>query len=159
MGCTVHYIHKGELKSHMLFYWGSTSSHIRKYKDLLWRWIGYLWYFLFHGCNGQCFKHEACSCDCWRRRRGWVWWIFWESWDAYIEKLTPHPLKFEGWLGCAAHQLQLVVHDELKSYCWVQVTFTKAKAISTLARKSTYSLSLKIPVPNNICWNLHFKLH
>lgn len=74
-------------------------------------------------------------------------------------------MKFEGWIGCAAHQIQLVVNDgykELKSYRCVQAVFAKAKAISALSRKSShfaYSLSLKFPVPNDTRWNSYFQLH
>ena len=82
-----------------------------------------------------------------------------------LKQWTPHYLKFEGWIGCAAHQIQLVVNDgynELKSYRRVQGVFGKAKAISALSHKSShfaYSLSLKIPVPNDTRWNSHFQLH
>ena len=53
-------------------------------------------------------------------------------------------------------------YKEVKSYCQDQAAFAKAKAISTLSRKSihfTYSLSLKIPVTNDTRWNSHFQLH
>ena len=67
---------------------------------------------------------------------------------------TPQQLKFEGWLGCACHTLQLVIHDgyqELTSYRRVQAAFSKAKAICTLSHKSShfsYGLNAKIPEPN-----------
>lgn len=68
-----------------------------------------------------------------------------------------HDLKFEGWIGCAAHQMQLVVKDgyELKGYQRVQAVFARAKAISTFSRKS----SLKVPMQNETRWNSNFKLH
>ena len=58
-----------------------------------------------------------------------------------LKQWTPHHLKFEGWIGCATHQIQLVVNDgykELKSYRCVQAVFAKAKAISALSRKSSH---------------------
>ena len=82
-----------------------------------------------------------------------------------LQQWTVNPLKFEGWIGCAAHQIQLVVNDgynELKAYRRVQAMFAKARAISSLSRKSShfaYSLALKIPVPNDTRWNSHFILH
>jgi hypothetical protein len=82
-----------------------------------------------------------------------------------LKQWTVHDLKFDGWVGCAAHQMQLVVNDgykELKGYRRVQAVFAKARAISTLSRRSShfaYSLSLKIPSPNDTRWNSHFKLH
>ena len=74
-----------------------------------------------------------------------------------------NPLKFEGWIGCGAHQIQLVannVYNELKAYHRVQAIL--AKAISSLSRKPryfAYSLALKIPVANDTRWNSHFILH
>ena len=56
---------------------------------------------------------------------------------------TPQPLKFKGWLGCACHQLQLVVHDryqELMHNCKVQAAFSKAKSICSLSLKSSHFL-------------------
>ena len=72
--------------------------------------------------------------------------------DSCLQQWVPTPLKIEGWLGCSAHRLQLVIHDgyaELKSYPRVQSILSKAKAISTLSCRSShfaYSLSHKIPV-------------
>ena len=82
-----------------------------------------------------------------------------------LKQWTSHHLKIEGLVDCAGHQIQLVVNDgfkEQKSYHQVQAVFAKAKSISALSHKSShfiYSLSLKIPVPNNACWNLHVQLH
>ena len=45
---------------------------------------------------------------------------------------------FENWIGCAAHQLQLVVHAELLDYQRVQVVFNKAKAICRLSHMTIY---------------------
>ena len=78
---------------------------------------------------------------------------------------TPQPLKFEGWLGCACHQLQLVVCDgyqELMHYRRVQAAFSKAKSICSLSRKSShfcYALTAKIPVPNETRWFSYLRLH
>ena len=80
-------------------------------------------------------------------------------------QLSPRSLKFDGWIGCASHQLQLVVNDgykELTGYRRVQATFSKVKAVSALSRKSShfsYALSHKIPLVNNTRWNSHYRLH
>ena len=72
---------------------------------------------------------------------------------------------FKDWVGCTADQIQLVVNDGfkvLKSYHQVQAVFAKSKSISALSHKSShfvYSLSLKIPVPNDARWNWHIQLH
>ena len=76
--------------------------------------------------------------------------------------VQPH---FDTWIGCAAHQLQLVVHagyKELLNYRRVQVALNKAKAICKLSHQSShfkYSLSHSIPAPNDTRWNSHLKLH
>ena len=52
-----------------------------------------------------------------------------------LKQWTSHHSKFEGWVGCAGHQIQLVVNDdfkEQKSYHQVQAVFAKAKSISAL---------------------------
>lgn len=73
--------------------------------------------------------------------------------------------QFEGWIGCAAHQLQLVVYDgykELQSYRRVQSAFSKCKAISKQAHQSShfkYALSRQIPVANDTRWYSHHQLH
>ena len=59
------------------------------------------------------------------------------------ERLPLTLTHFEGWIGCAAHQVQLVVHDgykELLNYRRVQAAFKKAKAICTLSRRSSMLL-------------------
>ena len=82
-----------------------------------------------------------------------------------LKQRTLHHLKIEGWVDCAGHQIQLVVNDgfkEQKSYHQVQAVFAKAKSISALSHKSShfiYSLSLKISVPNDACWNCRIQLH
>ena len=58
-----------------------------------------------------------------------------------LSQWTPCDVKVEGLLGCAAHQLQLVVLDgyrEIKSYCRVQAVFAKANAIVVLSRRSSH---------------------
>ena len=79
---------------------------------------------------------------------------------------SPQPLDhFDGWLGCAAHQLQPVVqagYKELMRYRRVQTEFNKCKSICTLSHQSShfnYKLSSKIPVANDTRWNSHFRLH
>ena len=78
---------------------------------------------------------------------------------------TPKLLHFNGWIGCACHQLQLVVHDgykELLNYRSVQSVLHKAKLICPLSRKSShfsYSLTARIPAPNDTRWNLYLRLH
>ena len=79
---------------------------------------------------------------------------------------TPTELQYyEGWIGCSAHQLQLVVNDgykELAHYRRVQAVFKKAKAISALSRKSSHfanALSLRIPMANETRWNSYLRLH
>ena len=85
--------------------------------------------------------------------------------DSSLTHWMPTPLKIEGWLGCSAHRLQLVIHDgyaELKSYHRVQSILSKAKAISTLSRRSShfaYSLFHKIPIPCETRWNSYFHLY
>lgn len=62
-------------------------------------------------------------------------------------------LRYDGWIGCAAQQLQLVVHDgyrELTLHRRVQATFNKAKAIATLHM---------IPLANDMRWSSHHRLH
>ena len=82
-----------------------------------------------------------------------------------LSQWTPCEVKVEGWLGCAAHQLQLVVLDgyrEIKSYRRVQAVFAKANAIAALSSRSShfsYSLSKKIPKPCDTRWNSHIHLH
>ena len=83
-----------------------------------------------------------------------------------LDYWSPQPLDhYDGWLGCAAHQLQLVVqagYKELMSYRRVQTAFNKCKSICTLSHQSThfnYKLSSKIPVANDTRWNSHFRLH
>ncbi len=83
-----------------------------------------------------------------------------------LRQWKPNQLKIEGWLGCSAHQLQIVVHDGyaelLKAYRRVQTILTKAKTISSLSHKSShfaYSLSHKIPVPCETRWNSYFRLY
>ena len=77
----------------------------------------------------------------------------------------PKKLAVEGWIGCSAHQLQLVVNDgykELRGYHRVQNILGKAKAISALSHRSShfaYALSHKIPVPCDTRWNSFFKLY
>ena len=88
--------------------------------------------------------------------------------DELVESLegwTANPLHFDGWIGCAAHQLQLVVHigyNELLNYRRVQAVFSKAKTFGTLFHKSShfnYALSARIPVPNETRWNSYVRLH
>ena len=86
---------------------------------------------------------------------------------ATLSQWTSQPLShFEGWIGCAAHQLQLVVHDgykELLNYRRVQAAFKKAKAICTLSRQSShfrYALQEKrIPTANETRWNSYLRMH
>lgn len=85
--------------------------------------------------------------------------------DDDLDEWTPRVLKYDGWLGCTAHQLQLVVHEgykELTLYRRVQSAFNKAKAVSTLAHKSShlaFNLSAKIPLANDTRWSSHIRLH
>ena len=37
-----------------------------------------------------------------------------EETDVLLKQWTPHHFKFDGWFGCAAHQIQLVIHDGYK---------------------------------------------
>ena len=49
----------------------------------------------------------------------------------------PIELKIKRWIGCCAHQLQLVVNDgynKLRSYQRIQNILSKAKAISAFSR-------------------------
>lgn len=72
-----------------------------------------------------------------------------ESVEYWTEKL---PLHFESWIGCAAHQLQLV-HDgykELLSYRRVQVIFNKAKAICKLSHQSLIEEFLLVMILDGI---------
>ena len=36
--------------------------------------------------------------------------------DDLLKQWVPHQLHFDGWIGCAAHQLQLVVNDGYKEF-------------------------------------------
>uniref|UniRef100_A0A1X7UB36 Uncharacterized protein n=1 Tax=Amphimedon queenslandica TaxID=400682 RepID=A0A1X7UB36_AMPQE len=56
-----------------------------------------------------------------------------------LEECTPYELKYDGWLGCTAHQLQLVVHDgytELTSYRRVKAAFIAKQKVSVLSLTS-----------------------
>lgn len=74
--------------------------------------------------------------------------------DLDMEQLqfwTPKPLHFEGWIGCACHQLQISDSQWILNYRRVQSVFHKAKLICALSRKSrhfSYSRTARIPVPN-----------
>ena len=82
-----------------------------------------------------------------------------------LEGWTVTPIHFDGWIGCAAHKLQLVVHmgyKELLVFRRVQVAFRKPKSICTLSRQPShlkYALSARIPIPNETRWNSFLRLH
>ena len=78
-----------------------------------------------------------------------------------MQQWTSHHLKFDGWFGYAAHQLQLVVNDgynELKNYRRIQATFGNVKTVYSLSRHFAYAISKKFPVPCETRWNSYFKL-
>ena len=52
---------------------------------------------------------------------------------------------FDGWIGCAAHQLQLVVqagYKELMGYRRIQTALNKCKSICTLSLVNQVTLSI-----------------
>lgn len=140
MGCTIHFFHEEQLRSHMLFFVEvpppHTSDNIKhRFEDELDN-LG-LSCFKVVTDNAANMKHafqvdhedaedvddEELSDEAEDNLRQW----------------TPCELKVEGWLGCVAHQLQLVVHDgykELKNYRKIQLLFAKAKAIAALSHRS-----------------------
>ena len=85
--------------------------------------------------------------------------------DSVLGQWKLNKMKIEGWLGCSAHQLQLVVNDsymELRGYHRIQNILSKTRAISSQSWKSShfaYSLSQKIPVPCETRWNSYFRLY
>ena len=81
--------------------------------------------------------------------------------ESAVDFWQPHELKIDGWLGCCAHQLQLVLGDgftELQGCPRVQNILAKAKGISTFSHRCknfSYKLSHQIPVPCDTRWNSH----
>ena len=171
MGCTIHFINDNKLVQHMLFFREVPPPHTaeivrNRFEDELdHRNIKCFQVVTDNAANMKCAflmsdvsdetDEEELSND--------------EESDSdeshSLHYWTPQQLKFEGWLGCACHTLQLVIHDgyqELTSYRRVQAAFSKAKAICTLSRKSShfsYALNAKIPVPNETRWNSYLRLH
>ena len=76
---------------------------------------------------------------------------------------TTVPLTIEGWIGCNAHLVQLVVHDgckELRGYPRIRTILSRAQAIACLSRRSShFSYAFKIPIPCDTRWNSNFKLY
>lgn len=132
MGCTIHYVYGQEIKRNMLFFREvpppHTSENIRnRFEDELDR------------CKVKCFqvvtdnaanmKCAFISTSCIALNEVGSEDQANEDEDDYDEHddpvslWTPQPIFFEGWIGCACHQLQLVVHDgykELMNYRRVQ---------------------------------------
>ena len=88
-----------------------------------------------------------------------------EDGDLLAKEWTPLHFTFDGWLGCSAHQIHLVVQNgykELLGYRRVQAAFSECKTIASLSQRSShfaYVLPLKVPVPCDTRWNSHFRLH
>ena len=161
MGSTVHYIHLKVLKSHAFFFVEvgppHTSENVKDhFEDQLDKYS--LKCFRTVTDNAANMKHafeliaDASELT--------------ESNEDEPENIwKPIQLKVEGWLGCSAHQLQLVVNDgykELRGYHRIQNILTKAKGIATLSHKSShfaYSLTHRIPVPCETRWNSYFRLY
>ena len=171
MGCTVHFIHEQQVRSHMLFFVEfpppHTAQNIRaRFEDELDD-LGLTCFTIItdNAANMRCaFEMENQEVE----SRNVADTNEDDIDDDDLDLLTlwtPCEVKVEGWLGCAAHQLQLVVLDgyqEIKSYRRVQAIFAKANAIAALSRRSShfsYSLSRKIPKPCDTRWNSHFHLH
>ena len=166
MGCTVHYISQNQLKSHMLFFVEVRPPHTSeviksRFEDELDNLDISCFRVVTDNASNMkhAFEEENEDEDDDEENDG-------ESVEMDpLQQWTVKSFKFEGWIGCAAHQIQLVVNDgynELKSYRRVQAIFAKVKAISALSRRSShfaYSLEMKIPAPNDTCWNSHYKLH
>ena len=165
MGCTVHYIRENVLKQYMLFFKEvpppHTSENVRNnFEDQL----DHLKVSSFvvvtdNAANMKCAFQKAADDASDDNLSD-------EDDDHHhdedllsLDTWTVIPLHFDGWIGCAAHKLQLVVHmgyKELLAYRRVQVAFCKSKSISTLSRQSShfkYKLSARIPVPNETRWN------
>ena len=176
MGCTVHFIHEQHVRSHMLFFVEfpppHTAQNIKaRFEDELDN-LGLTCFTITtdNAVNMKC-AFEVENQDFEARNvadRNEADRDEDELDDDEINLLsqwTPCEVKVEGWLGCAAHQLQLVVLDgyrEIKSYRRVQAVFAKANAIAALSHRSShfsYSLSKKIPKPCDTRWNSHFHLH
>ena len=177
MGCTVHYVHEKQLKHSMLFFKEvpppHTSENIKiHFEDEIDR------------CEVHCFQvvtdnaanmkrafqvlrdeSDDDTIDGATQETTRIWQPEYSDELECLEEWTVHELRYDGWIGCAAHQLQLVVHDgyrELTLYRRVQAAFNKAKAICSLSRKSShfaYALSTRIPVANDTRWSSHFRLH
>ena len=177
MGCTVHYMHEQKLKNHMLFFVEvpppHTAEHIKvRFEDELEKYgVSCFVVVTDNASNMKCVfeidESDNMECDEDDKEDS-------DDIDAdgcgneamnALKQWTPKELKFDEWLGCAAHQMQLVVNDgykELSGYRRVQAAFSKAKSISAYSRRSShfaYALSLKIPAPNDTRWNSYFKLH
>ena len=168
MGSTVHYTFGNQLKSHVLFFVEvpppHTSERVKEhFEDQL----------DLH--NISCFK--VITDNAANMKHAFELMTRQDSEDDVIphddessNDLTtdfwqPKELNVEGWLGCSAHQLQLVLGDgfkEVRAYPRFQSILSKAKAISTLSHRSSslsYKLSHRIPVPCDTRWNSHFKLY
>lgn len=166
LGSTVHYVHEKKLKSHTIFFVEvkppHTSENIKAhFEDQLDNFN--IRCFLVVTDNASNMKHafelmveadEDSACD--------------ESDEEQycdLDRWAPIELKIEGWIGCSAHQLQLVVNEgysELKGYHRIQNILSKAKLISSLSRKSShfsYLLSRKVPKPCETRWNSYFRLY
>lgn len=168
MGCTIHFVHKEQLRSHVLFFVEVPPPHTaenikHRFEDELEN----------HGLS--CFKvitdnaaNMKCAFEINHNEAGSLNESVDEQDDEEgnpLSQWTQCELKIEGWLGCAAHKLQLVVNDgykELKGYRRIQSVFAKAKAVASLSHRSShfaYSLSVKIPMPCETRWNSYLHLH
>ena len=160
MGCTVHYIRENVLKQYVLFFKEVPPPHTLENVDHLK--VSSFVVVTDNAANMKCAFQKAADDasddnssdedDC-------------DEDLLSLDTWTVIPLHFDGWIGCAAHKLQFVVHmgyKELLAYRRVQVAFCKSKSICTLSRQSShfkYKLSARTPVPNETRWNSFLRLH
>ena len=163
MGSTVYYIHEKKLQCHTLFFVEVKPAHTSEFikasfEDQL------------DNFSVQCFSVVTDNAS--NMKHAYELMVEAdneidsdEEEDNVLNQWKPIELKVEGWIGCSAHQLQLVVNEgysELKGYHRVQNILIKAKSISSLSLKSThfaYLLSRKIPKSFETRWNSYFRLY
>ena len=172
MGATIHYIYESKLKSHVLYFVEVKPPHssevikdqfevqldnhgISCFQVVTYNAANmkYAFELLMTENENDDSSSAVCENDDEAAKNG------------NLEYWTTIPLKIEGWIGCNAHLIQLVVHDgckELRGYPRICSVLAKVKTIATLSHRSShlaYALSHRLPVPCDTRWNSYFKLY